>query len=69
MWANWEIVAFAEWIRKYNKYRRKKAGFYVPTVLPRRYNAFLYVDETQALHPLHVKPEELRPPDLYPWGV
>jgi erythromycin esterase-like protein len=69
MWANWEIVAFAEWIRKYNKYRRKKAGFYVPTVLPRRYDAFLYVDETQALHPLHVKPEELRPPDLYPWGV
>ena len=44
-------------------------GNYPPTVLPRRYDAFLYVDETQALHPLHVKPEEINPPDLYPWGV
>jgi erythromycin esterase-like protein len=44
-------------------------GNYVPTVLPRRYDAFLYIDETQALHPLHVKTEEINPPDLYPWGV
>ena len=44
-------------------------GNYVPTVLPKRYDAFLYIDETKALHPLHVEPEETNPPDLYPWGV
>jgi erythromycin esterase-like protein len=44
-------------------------GNYVPTVLPKRYDAFLYIDETQALHPLHIEPEEVNPPDLYPWGV
>ena len=45
-----------------------EAGNYVPTVLPLRYDAFLYLDRTQALHPLHVEP---RPgaPELYPWGV
>ena len=43
-------------------------GNYVPTVLPKRYDAFLYIDETQALHPLHIEPEEINPPDTYPWG-
>jgi len=28
-------------------------GNYVPTVLPARYDAFLYIDETHALRPLH----------------
>ncbi len=28
-------------------------GAYVPTILPKRYDAFLYLDETHALHPLH----------------
>jgi erythromycin esterase len=44
-------------------------GNYVPTVLPKRYDAFLYFDETEALHPLHIEPEEVNPPALYPWGV
>lgn len=44
-------------------------GNYVPTVLPKRYDAFLYVDKTHALHPLHIEPQEINPPDLYPWGV
>jgi len=43
-------------------------GNYVPTVLPLRYDAFLYLDQTQALHPLHIEPESGRP-ELYPWGV
>ena len=42
---------------------------YVPTVLPKRYDAFLYIDETEALHPLNIEPEEINPPDTYPWGV
>jgi erythromycin esterase len=31
----------------------ERHGNYVPTVLPRRYDAFLYLDETRALRPLH----------------
>jgi erythromycin esterase len=42
---------------------------YVPTVLPERYDAFLFVDQTEALHPLHLQPEVTEPPELYPWGV
>jgi erythromycin esterase len=44
-------------------------GNYVPTVLPERYDAYLYIDETEALHPLHIEPKEVNPPDTYPWGV
>jgi erythromycin esterase len=45
-----------------------EAGNYVPTVLPLRYDAFLYIDRTQALHPLHIAPHTGQP-ELYPWGV
>jgi len=45
-----------------------EAGNYVPTILPLRYDAFLYLDQTSALHPLHI-PERPGPPELYPWGV
>jgi erythromycin esterase-like protein len=45
-------------------------GNYVPTVLPRRYDAFLYLDETEALHPLHLQPrEDHEVPETYPSGV
>src|SRR5439155_23994982 len=46
-------------------------GNYVPSVLPRRYDAFLYFDGTRALHPLHeVRPrEEGEVPETYPSGV
>ena len=30
---------------------QQEAGNYVPTVLTERYDAFLYLDETRALHP------------------
>ncbi|NLG50025.1 MAG: erythromycin esterase family protein, partial [Chloroflexi bacterium] len=42
---------------------------YVPTVLPERYDALLHLDETHALHPLHVTPVRTAPPDTYPWGL
>jgi erythromycin esterase len=42
-------------------------GNYVPTVLPLRYDAFLYLDRTRALHALHVEPR-VGPPELYPWN-
>jgi erythromycin esterase len=45
-------------------------GNYVPTVLPQRYDALLYFDESHALHPLHIKPtEEHEVPETYPTGV
>ncbi len=30
-------------------------GNYVPTILPRRYDALIHIDHTQALHPLPLK--------------
>jgi len=46
-------------------------GNYVPTVLPLRYDAFLFLQETQALRPLHeVKArEEGEVPETFPSGV
>jgi erythromycin esterase-like protein len=47
-------------------------GNYVPTVMPGRYDAFLFIDRTRALEPLveaeqHVIEEEV--PETYPSGV
>jgi erythromycin esterase len=44
-------------------------GNYVPTMLPKRYDAFLYIEQTEALHPLHVEPEGMNVPETYPWGL
>jgi erythromycin esterase-like protein len=46
-------------------------GNYVPSVLPRRYDAFLFLDKTHALHPLHeITPGEAgEVPQTYPSGV
>ncbi len=46
----------------------RERGNYVPTVLPERYDAFLSIDSTEALHPLHLEPHGDKPPDTYPWG-
>ncbi|MBD2721062.1 erythromycin esterase family protein [Hymenobacter armeniacus] len=43
-------------------------GNYVPSLIPERYDAFLFLDRTQALHPLPTTPQPNVPPDLYPWG-
>lgn len=42
-------------------------GNYVPSVIPKRYDAFMYIDRSKALHPISV-PLQNEPPDLYPWG-
>jgi erythromycin esterase-like protein len=48
----------------------ERFGNYVPTVLPRRYDAFLFLDETHALHPLHLPARDEREvPETYPTGV
>ena len=51
---------------------RERYGNYVPTTLPERYDAFLYLDKTSALHPLHMEHQEAaqgEPPETYPWGM
>lgn len=44
-------------------------GNYVPSELPKRYDAFLYLDQSQALHPLHIQPHGGQIPETYPFGV
>jgi erythromycin esterase len=44
-------------------------GNYVSSNMPTRYEAFVYLDKTMAVHPLHVKPDGLQMPETYPWAV
>lgn len=44
-------------------------GNYVPTILPLRYDAFIYLNETKALYPLHMQPQGHKVPETYPFGV
>jgi erythromycin esterase-like protein len=45
-------------------------GNYVPTVMPKRYDAFVYLAETTALHPLHISPDLAHEaPQTFPTGV
>ncbi len=46
-----------------------RQGGYVPSSLSRRYDSFVHLETTHALHPLHVVPETYEPPETYPWGV
>ena len=46
----------------------EKYGNYVPTVLNSRYDAFIYIDNTRALHPLHFKPDGHKVPETYPFA-
>ncbi len=43
-------------------------GNYVLSDVPERYDAFMFPDQTSALHPLAIQATESGPPDLYPWG-
>jgi erythromycin esterase len=44
-------------------------GNYVPSNIPDRYEAFIFLDKTHALHALHIEPDGLQMPETYPWGV
>ncbi len=49
---------------------RERYGNYVPTILPRRYDALIHIEESAALHPLHLEPHAGHdPPETYPWGL
>jgi erythromycin esterase len=48
----------------------ERYGNWVPTVMGRRYDAFLFFDETDALHPLHAEPAQLdSEQQTYPWSA
>ena len=42
---------------------------YVPTRVGQRYDAFLFLDRTTAVRPLHVTSDHIEMPETYPWGV
>jgi erythromycin esterase len=42
-------------------------GNYVPSIIPKRYDAFIFIDKTTALHPISI-PVKNEPPDTYPSG-
>jgi erythromycin esterase-like protein len=48
---------------------REAWGNYVPSVLGDRYDAFVWLDETRALSPLHPIAVDIREPETYPSGV
>jgi erythromycin esterase len=43
-------------------------GNYVSSFLPSRYDALVYIDQSKALHPLHVATDTSQMPDTYPFG-
>jgi erythromycin esterase len=43
-------------------------GNYVASLLPKRYDAFVYIDETKAVHALHQPAIGHKMPDTYPFG-
>ncbi|MBB5780567.1 erythromycin esterase family protein [Nonomuraea jabiensis] len=48
---------------------RELRGNYVPTVVGGRYDAFIWLDETRALHPLHGEPWGDAEPETYPTAM
>jgi erythromycin esterase-like protein len=46
----------------------ERHGNYVPSILPLRYDAFVFLDQTSALHPLHIVPYGHLVPETYPFG-
>ena len=44
-------------------------GNYVPTILPLRYDAFIFFDETRALYPLYNALDDSQIPETYPFGM
>ena len=47
---------------------QERWGNYVPTIVPRRYDAFIYIDETHALSPLHLPVRVGEVPETFPSG-
>jgi erythromycin esterase-like protein len=46
----------------------ERFGNYVPSVMTQRYDAFIYLDKTRALHPLRLQADSHKLPDTYPFN-
>jgi erythromycin esterase-like protein len=44
-------------------------GNYVPSLMAERYNAFIFLDKTTALHPLPTNPDGHQLPETFPFGT
>jgi erythromycin esterase-like protein len=49
--------------------RLERRGNYVPSVMASRYDAFIFLEETRALHPLQLAPHDEKVPETYPFGL
>jgi erythromycin esterase len=47
----------------------ERYGNYVPSIISSRYDAFIFLDETKALHPMHLVPDGSKMPETYPFGT
>ncbi len=47
---------------------QEKYGNYVPSIINQRYDAFIYIDYSQALHPLHVQADKKKMPESFPFN-
>jgi len=47
----------------------ERLGNYVPSIIPKRYDAFIFLDETEAVHPFHIEPNGQLMPQTYPFGL
>src|SRR5690349_545585 len=47
----------------------EKYGNYVPSIIPQRYDAFIYLDKTEALKQFHLDKDSHKTPETYPFGV
>lgn len=48
---------------------QERFGNYVETILPKRYDAFIFLNETSALHPIQIVPDGSEIPETYPFGM
>jgi erythromycin esterase len=49
--------------------KREHLGNYVPSIMSQRYDAFIFLDKTTALHPLHIETNGHLIPETFPFGV
>ncbi|MGM0480649.1 MAG: erythromycin esterase family protein [Pseudomonadota bacterium] len=49
--------------------QRERLGNYAPSIVPQRYDYFIFFEETRALNSLNVHEQGARIPDTYPYGT
>ncbi|MBC2839514.1 erythromycin esterase family protein [Robiginitalea sp. SC105] len=46
----------------------ERIGNYVPSILPERYDAFIHIDRSEAVHPMYLFVDTDQIPETYPWA-